>query len=134
MKRFFWILIAVVCFGMNVNAQTKQESNFLLLIENADNEIKITSSKGTAFTQLTFSLKDDQTQEIDQFGMRRQNDKIRKNDNLASFRIRIKRTKETIYLEGIEGTNFTELSFSCPIGSKQLIDQNGMLRENLNMN
>ena len=127
MKKYLLILVAVVCFGINVNAQTERESKFLLLIENTENGIKITSSKGTAFTELTFSLREGQTQEIDQFGMRSAEDEIRKDDNLASFRMTIRRTKEALYLEGIEETAFKKLSFSCPICSKQLIDQNGML-------
>jgi TonB family protein len=110
-----------------VNTQTEQESKFLLLIENTENGVNITSSKGTAFTELTFTLREGQAQEIDQFGMRNPDDEVRENDNLASFRITIRKTKETLYLEGTKGTAFTKLSFSSPIGSKQLINQNGML-------
>ena len=127
MKKSLFILAVVVFWGINVNAQTTYESKFLLLIENTENGIKITSSKGCAFKELTFSLREGQTQEIDQYGMRKA-DEIRKVDNnLASFRMTIKKEKDVIYLEGIEGTVFSELSFLCLIGKNQLINQNGML-------
>ena len=163
MKKIFLILVAVICFGINVSAQEKhdskfqlcvnvnaheeceskfqlcmnvnvhaeRESKFLLLIENTENGINITSTQGCAFKELSFSLKENQIQEIDQFGMRYANDKVRKDDNLASFRINIKKTKEGLAFEGIEGTTWKKLSFTCPINEKRLIDQNGM-KEMLN--
>jgi len=127
MEKKLFILITVVFFCINVNAQTKDESKFLLLIKNTENGIKITSNKGCAFKELTFSLREGQIQEIDQCGMRNTNDEIRKIENLASFRITIKKTKGVLYFEGIEGTTFSKLSFLCPVGKSQLIDQNGML-------
>ena len=134
MKKFFLILVAVICFGKSANAQAEsalEASNFLLIIENTKNGIKLTSRQGCAFTELSFSLKKGQTQEIDQFGMRDANDevKISKDDNLASFRFKITKKNDgtalEVALEGIEGTTWKELSFSIPYSS-QLIDENGM--------
>ena len=134
MKKFFLILVAVICFGKFVNAQTEsasEASKFLLLIENTKDGIKLTSRKGCAFKELSFTLKKGQTQEIDQFGMRDANDevKISKDDNLASFRFKITKKNDgtalEVALEGIEGTTWKELSFSIP-DSTQLIDENGM--------
>ena len=128
MKKSLFILVVVVFLGINVNAQTENESKFQLLIENTENGIKITSSKGCAFKELTFSLSEGQIQEIDQYGMRKANDEIRKvDDNFASFRMTIKKEKDVIYFEGIEGTVFSKLSFLCLVGKNQLINQNGML-------
>ena len=135
MKKFFLILVAVICFGKFANAQTEsvfEASKFLLLIENTKDGIKLTSRKGCAFKELSFSLKKGQTQEIDQFGMRDANDKVVKDDNLASFRFKITKINDgtalNVALEGIEGTTWEKLSFSVPNGS-QLIDQNGMLEK-----
>ena len=137
MKKFFLILVAVICFGKFANAQTEsvfEASNFLLLIENTKDGIKLTSGKGCAFKELSFSLKKGQTQEIDQFGMRNANDKVRvvNDENLASFRFSITKRNDgpalDVAFEGIEGTTWTKLSFSVPRGS-QLIDQNGMLEK-----
>ena len=138
MRQFIFILVAVVCFGISANAkflannsenaqtECSSTSNFLLLIENTENGIKITSTQGCAFKELRFSLKEGQKQEIDQNGMRNSNDRVVQDDNLASFCITIQKSKEGLVLEGIDGTAFKRLSFSCRIGQSQLIDQNGM--------
>ena len=60
MKKIFLILVAVMCFGKSVSAQTEsvlETSKFLLLIENTKDGIKLTSRKGCAFKELSFSLK-----------------------------------------------------------------------------
>ena len=130
MNKLILALVAVICFGYSVNAQTScdlKTSKFVLLVENTENGIKFTSTQGCAFKELTFSLKEGQTQEIDQNGMRDTNDKVVKDDNLASFRFTIKKIKGGLAFEGIEGTAWSKLSFSCQINASQLIDQNGML-------
>ena len=135
MKKFILILVAAICIGKFANAQTEsvsEKSSFLLLIENTKDGIKLTSRKGCAFKELSFSLKKGQTQEIDQFGMRDANDEVRivNDDNLASFRFTITKKNDgsnlDVAFEGIEGTTWKKLSFVIPDGS-QLIDQNGML-------
>jgi len=126
------ITVFIVLLRTNANAKFLEEyssnsSTFLLIIENTTNGIKITSTKGCAFKELAFPLQEGQTQEIDQFGMRNPNDKVDEDDALASFRIAIQKTKSGLALEGIEGTSFKKLSFSCRVGRRQLINQNGML-------
>ena len=103
-------------------------SNFLFLIENTANGIKITNTEGCIFTELSFSLREGQIQEIDQYGMRDPWEKIRTNNNdkYASFRIAIKKTNERLELKGIDGTAWEELNFACPVNCTQLIDQYGM--------
>jgi len=134
MKKIFLILAVIVCFGINVNAHKKstlEASKFLILIENTEDGIKLTGKQGCAFKELSFLLKKGQTQEIDQFGMRDENDNVRvvKDDNLASFRFKITKKNDgsflDVALEGIEGTTWKKLSFGIPSG-KQLIDENGM--------
>ena len=137
MKKLFLILVAVMCFGKSVSAQTEsvlETSKFLLLIENTKDGIKLTSRKGCAFKELSFSLKIGQTQEIDQFGMRTPNDKVCevKDDNLASFSFRITKMEgdftPAVSLEGIEGTSWKKIIYAIPSGGL-LIDQNGMLSQ-----
>ena len=132
MKKLFLILVAVILIGKSLIAQTEsvsEASNFLLLIENTKDGVKLTSSKGCAFKTLSFTLKEGETREIDQRGMRNTNDKVVKDDDLAFFRFKITKVKEgtalNVALEGIEGTAWKHLSFSIPSGS-QLIDENGM--------
>jgi hypothetical protein len=134
MKKYFLILVAAICFCNIVSAQTECEfetSTFLLLIENTEDGIKLTSRKGCEFGELSFPLKKGQSQEIDQFGLRDSKDLVRltNDDNLASFRFSITKLSDgsalEVALEGIEGTVWKNLSFAIPSGS-QLIDQNGM--------
>ena len=118
MKRIFLSLVAVFCFGFYANAQTECEprvSTFLLLFENTENGIKIKGGKGSAFEELSFPLAEDQTQEIDQFGLRNSNDRVRgvNNENLVSFRFTVQKTKEGFVLEGIEGTAWKRLNIRC---------------------
>jgi len=128
MNKLFLILAVVICLGSSVNAQTEHDlktSDFLLLIENTEMGIKLTGVNGCAFKELAFSLEEGQTQEIDQYGMKNANEEAVKDDNLASFRFTIRKTGNGLALEGIEGTAWTELSFSMTENG-QLIDQNGM--------
>ena len=127
MRELFLIVVAVIFFGKSVNAQTEsalEASNFLILVENTKNGIKLTSRHGCAFKELSFSLKKGQTQEIDQFGMRTANENVRvvKDDNLASFRFTITKVNNgpalDVVLEGIEGTSWKKLSFTIPRGSQ----------------
>ena len=142
MKKIVLALVAVICFGCAENTETNYDlktsenvqsnydfktSKFVLLVENTENGIKFTSTQGCAFKELSFSLIEGQTQEIDQHGMRKANDEVVEDDNLASFRFKIKKTKDGLAFEGIEGTTWRKLSFSCPINTSQLINQNGML-------
>jgi hypothetical protein len=54
-------------------------------------------------------------------------DKTVKDANFANFLFTIKKTKEGLSFEGIEGTAWKKLSFSCPKGvCHQYIDQRGM--------
>ena len=130
MKKFFLALFVVICLGNSANAQTScnlEASKFILLVENTEDGVKLTSNKGCAFAELTFSLREGQVQEIDQFGMRSANDKAVKDKSLASFRFTVKKTKDGFAFEGIEGTSWKKLSFTCPVNTSQLIDQNGMI-------
>ena len=134
MKKLFLILVAVICFGKFVNAQTEsasKASNFLLLIENTNDGIKLTSKKGCAFKELSLTLKKGESREINQFGVRGEKAKVRLDDetNFASFRFKITKKNDgtglEVALEGIEGTTWKELSFSIPKSGK-LIDENGI--------
>ena len=135
MNKFCLILVTSICFSNFVNAQVKSDlkkSTFQLLIENTKDGIKLTSKQGCAFKELTFLLKEGQTQEIDQFGMRGASDKVKaiNDDDLASFCFTITKIRSGTALEvtlgGIEGVAWKKLSFGIPSG-RQWIDQNGMM-------
>jgi len=123
MRSFFIILVGVVCLGTSCNSTPKE---FLLLFENTENGVKISSREGCAFSELAFNLKEGEIQEINQWGMSDPNDKVCKSADFARFRITIKKVKNGFILEGIEGTTWKKLSFDLPINGGQWIDRNGM--------
>jgi len=108
--------------------QNQELSNFKILIESTNGDIKLTGIKGCAFKELTFKLNDENSQAVDQFGMSTlDRDKPLKDKNLANFLFVLKKTKKGLALKGIEGTSWKELSFNSTENKcYQLIDQNGM--------
>lgn len=126
------LLINLIIGASNVAlSQTKIEtpsSKFLILIETTNERLKLIGLEGAAWKELTFTLKQDQPQAIDQYGMTSLNkNKPKEEKNLPDFLFIIKKTKEGISLEGKEGTAWLNLNFSCPQGKcYQYIDFNGM--------
>ncbi|HEY5591226.1 MAG TPA: hypothetical protein VIK55_09435 [Paludibacter sp.] len=101
---------------------TPELTKFLILVETTDDGIKLTGQQGCAFKELTFTLKADKSQAIDQFGMT-----SKEESKGSGFLFTIKKTKDGLSFEGLKGTYFKKLSFSCPKGNcHQAIDQRGM--------
>jgi hypothetical protein len=100
-------------------------------VENTENGIKMQSIEGGAWINLSFSIKNDQPQAIDEYGLT-ELEKIspKKDTNLADFLFTITKTEKGIVLKGIEGTAWTDLSFSLTEKEKQAIDQFGMTKLN----
>lgn len=104
-----------------------EQTKFLILVEKTKDGIKLSGVQGCAFKELSFSLKDNNPQAIDQFGMSSlKRDKPEKDSNLANFLFTIKETKEGFSFEGLEGSTWKELAFSCSGTCRQFIDENGM--------
>jgi len=115
-------------------AQEKKSDNlknFKVVVEKTDNGIKMQSVEGSAWIDLSFSINNDRPQAIDEYGMTELN-KISsdKDFNLADFLFTITKTENGIVLKGIEGTAWTDLSFSLLENGKQAIDQFGMTKLN----
>ncbi|MCG8319187.1 MAG: hypothetical protein MI921_06770 [Cytophagales bacterium] len=100
-------------------------------MEKTDNGIKLTSTEGSAWIDLAFSIDNDLPQAIDEHGMTK-TDKVssEKDANLADFLFTMTKTENGIVLQGIEGTAWTDLSFSLTENRKQTIDQFGMTKLN----
>jgi hypothetical protein len=105
--------------------------SFKVVVEKTENGIKMQSVEGSAWIDLSFSLNNDKPQAIDEYGMTELN-KIssEKDSNLADFLFTITKTENGIVLKGIEGTAWTDLSFSLLENGKQAIDQFGMTKLN----
>jgi len=115
-------------------AQEKKSTDlkdFKIIVENTENGIKMKSTKGSAWIDLSFNLNNDQPQAVDEYGMT-ELDKLssEKDSNLADFLFTITKTENGIALKGIEGTAWTDLSFSLIENGKQAIDQFGMTKLN----
>jgi hypothetical protein len=125
---------SIALFLMAVSSELiAQEKNsaylkaFKITIENTDNGIKMQSDKGSAWVELSFSLSNNKSQAIDEYGMTELGQPATNKDpKLADYLITITKTKEGITLTGIDGTAWKELSFSLKKNSKQTIDQFGM--------
>jgi len=105
--------------------------DFKVIVEKTDNGIKMKSEKGSAWIDLSFSLKNDRPQAVDEYGMTElKNVSENKDEKLADFLFTINKTENGIELKGIEGTAWTELNFSLAENKKQAIDQFGMTKLN----
>ncbi len=135
-RRIQNLLIAVFALiaSSELIAQEKKSSDlkdFKISLENSKNGIKIYSLKGSAWTELTFSIIKEQPQAIDEYGMTNLDEVLSNKDSkLADYLFVITKTKDGIVLKGIEGTAWTVLSFSLPKTGKQVIDQFGMTKLN----
>ena len=128
------IALFVLTASSELVAQEKKSDdlkNFKVVVEKTDNGIKMQSVEGSAWIDLSFSINNDKPQAIDEYGMTELN-KIssEKDSNLADFLFTITKTENGIVLKGIEGTAWTDLSFSLLENGKQAIDQFGMTKLN----
>lgn len=129
-----FIAVFVLTASSELIAQEKESTDlkdFKVVVEKTENGIKMRSVQGSAWMDLSFSLNNEQPQAIDEYGMSELNKvSSRKDSNLADFLFTITKTENGIELKGIEGTAWTELSFSLSENGKQAIDQNGMTKLN----
>jgi hypothetical protein len=101
--------------------------DFKITIEKTDNRVKMHSSEGSAWINLSFSTANDKPTAIDEYGMTTLDEESSIADpRLADYLFTITKTKDGISLTGIEGTAWKELSFMLSEDGKQMIDQFGM--------
>ncbi len=126
----FLIAVLVLTGSSDLVAQEKKSSglkDFKVVVEKTENGIKMQGIEGSAWIDLSFSINNDRPQAIDEYGMTNL-DKIspNKNSDLADFLFTIATTKNGMVLKGVEGTAWTDLSFSLNENGKRAIDQFGM--------
>ena len=101
---------------------------FKLTIKNTDKGLELLGLKGSAWTNLSFTLNNYRPQAVDEYGMT-DVEKYQGNDpKLADFLFTIAKTKGGILLKGVKGTAWKELSFSLSKGESQQVDQMGMTK------
>lgn len=135
-KIHFMSLFPIILMGLlfwtakfELFAQLKptELKDFKIIIEKTDNMIILKSQKGSAWKDLSFSLKNYQPQAVDECGMTELNNATYCTDEKhANFLFTISKTEKGIELKGIEGTAWSELKFSLAKNKKQAINQFGM--------
>ncbi|MGE4590090.1 MAG: hypothetical protein AB7E34_11045 [Acidaminococcaceae bacterium] len=101
--------------------------SFEITIEMTDKGLKMHSSEGSAWIDLSFSLTADKPQAIDEYGMTSVGQvNSEKDPKLADYLFTITDTKDGITLAGIEGTAWKVLNFTLSDNGKQTINQFGM--------
>ncbi len=128
------IVVFILTASSELIAQEKKlkDSNgFNIVVENTKNGIKMHSTKGSAWIDLSFNLVENQAQMVDEYGMTSlEESSSEKNSKLADFLFTIAKTENTIIIKGIKGTVWKNLSFSLAENRKQAIDQFGMTKLN----
>lgn len=105
--------------------------SFKVILEKTDKGIKMQSVEGSAWINLSFTLKNDQPQAVDEYGMANIEDNYSVKDSLlADYLFTVTKTEKEIILEGMKGTTWSNLSFTLAQNQQQAIDQNGMTNLN----
>jgi hypothetical protein len=98
------------------NAKSSDISDFLIVVETTDDEIKLTCKKGCAWKNLSFNITSKkEPQAIDQYGMAKlPRVDVKEDSKLFNFLITVEKTDDGLRFEGKEGTAWTKLSFNYP--------------------
>lgn len=123
---FLLLTVSTVAFSQN---QSKVLNQFKLRMEKTDKGIEIHSLEGSAWSNLSFSLSDNQQQAVDEYGMAELDKSTGNDPKLADFLFTISESKNRVILKGIQGTAWKELSFTLSRGQEQTIDQLGMIEK-----
>ncbi len=128
------LLFAILLLGTSdrLFSQTVSDlEEFLIRLEKTDKGIRLTGREGCAFKGLDFTLRDSVRRSVDQYGkvtLVRFSTKGIPKEGLADFQISLMQTEEGLYLEGIRGTAWEELSLTYPEDANyHFIDQNGIV-------
>lgn len=103
------------------------QKDFKIVVARTDDGVQLTCEHGCAWKVLKFSLNDDRPQAIDEYGMTHKGgSSSAKKDDLAAFLFTLTKSNGEIALKGMEGTAWTQLSFTLPADQQQAIDGSGM--------
>jgi len=131
--KVMFIAFLTTILSSNLVAQeinSSELNEFLVIIETTDSdEIKLKCKEGCAWETLTFNLSESKIiQAIDEFGMTDGNGENRENENSSDFLITVQKTDNDLIFKGLNGTAWTDLSFSIKPFMPQTIDEMGMTR------
>lgn len=130
-SKFIPLLFLLICSVSYLNGQSLDKAeikDFKIEILNTDSGIEMTSSEGSAWKSLSFSLKPGTQQAVNANGMTTiKEDSKLKDSAIADYLFTIEKdNKGYVILKGIRGTNWTNLSFSSSLRRPWTLDQNGI--------
>ncbi len=113
-------------------AQEKESpelEEFTIVLAKTNSGVKMQGLRGTAWTDLSFTLKNDLPQAVNQYGMTTLDKVAAEQDPaLADFLFTITRTNRGFELKGLAGTAWTELKFTLADNKTLAINQYGMVQ------
>lgn len=131
-NEFISICILILGFCTSSLAQSEAEIKlvpFLINVESTENGLKFTCPKGCAWTTLSFSLKTGEIQAVNQEGMTNEiSNHVNEDNGLADFHFEVSKDDRNIYLKGLKGTAWLDLSFTSGSGkNSQYFNEFGTL-------
>lgn len=122
----FCLVFMAINLSSKAQGETKEFKDFKISIEKNHGEIVMKCDVGCAWIDLAYENNKD-FQAINELGMTKlSQNQTDKEIELANFLFTVTKDDQGISLKGIEGTAWTDLSFSLRQGQKQLINQFGM--------
>jgi len=124
------VLVLTACAeGKSQEKKSKDVKPFKIVLQKTEDGIKMKSQAGSAWIDLAFAIPMKHPQAIDEYGMTSlQSVSKDKDPKLADYLFTITKTEDAIVLKGMEGTAWTDLSFSLGKNEQQVIDQLGMAK------
>jgi len=127
---YFGIALVFLVFSTSVaqNSVNIELQDFVVVIETSAKEMKLTCKEGCSWDELVFKKKDfGAAQAIDAAGKTTLSEYNSKSKAGQSFLFTIQKNATNIVLQGIDGTKWEELTYSCTdTRCLQTLNQYGM--------
>ena len=125
------VIVAFLFMSLTLTAQDTKPSDlkdFKIIIENTADGLKLQGIEGTVWTDLSFSVKNNQPQAVNTYGMTTVNETMATvEDKYTRFMFTIAKTANGVELKGLEGTAWKEVSTTFSFKSeKVMLDQYGI--------
>ena len=124
----FSALLTILLMGTSAFSTCNSDlKEFKIEFQSTKDGLKLIGQKGTAFKELTFTIRDNVQQGIDEFGMTiPETNTNTTDDNLADFEFTIEKLNKEYVLIGKKGTAWTRLSFTFSPNNRAIVDQSGV--------
>jgi hypothetical protein len=125
---FLSVLLLVFTSASSLNLIQLDNGKFVIELEKTETGLKLIGIKGTAFKELTFTLRDKYKQKIDEHGMvmkATSEDGIDK--SLPDFEFSIEKINNEYHLVSKKGTGWDQLKFTFSINNKAVLNESGIL-------